>query len=119
MHKRCSGIRGKVKENSKFKCQTCANQQTDVAVDCPGIELNSQFLETMKKFYLDGAIVARGGATDSVITKIRSGWYKLTDLVPLFASRGLPLEAKGRLYSACVRTLCYKEARLGQLAKEM
>ena len=40
MHKRCSSIRGKLKEDSKFKCQTCGNQQTDVAEDCPGIELN-------------------------------------------------------------------------------
>lgn len=26
MHKRCNGHRGKLKENSKFKCQACANQ---------------------------------------------------------------------------------------------
>ena len=29
----------------KFKCQTYANQQTDKAEDCPGIELNGQSLE--------------------------------------------------------------------------
>ena len=26
VHETCSGIRGKLKEDSKFKCQTCANQ---------------------------------------------------------------------------------------------
>ena len=31
---------------------------------------------------------------DSVITKIRSGWSKFRDLVPLLASEGLPLVAK-------------------------
>ena len=30
---------------------------------------------------------------------------KFRDFVPLFASRGLPLEAKGRLYSMCVRSV--------------
>ena len=39
MHKGCIGIRGKLKKDSKFKCQACANQQTDIAEDCPGIEL--------------------------------------------------------------------------------
>ena len=39
MHKGCIGIRGKLKKDSKFKCQACANQQTGIAEDCPGIEL--------------------------------------------------------------------------------
>ena len=33
VHKRCSGIRGKLKEDSKIKCQTWASQQTDISVD--------------------------------------------------------------------------------------
>ena len=37
VHKKYSGIRGKVKEYSKFKSETCANQQTDVAEDYSGI----------------------------------------------------------------------------------
>ena len=40
LHKRCSAIRSKLKEDSKFKFQTCANQQKDIAEDCAGIELN-------------------------------------------------------------------------------
>ena len=40
VHKKCSSIRDKLKEDRKFKCQTCANQQTDIAEDCPDIELN-------------------------------------------------------------------------------
>ena len=38
------------------------------------------------------------------ITGIRSGWCKFRDLVPLFASSGFPLGAKGRLYSARARS---------------
>ena len=34
LHERCSSIRNKLKEDSNFKCQTCANQQTDLAEDC-------------------------------------------------------------------------------------
>ena len=37
LHKRCNGIIGKPKEDSEFKCQTCANRQIDIAEDCPGM----------------------------------------------------------------------------------
>ena len=60
----------------------------------------------MEKFCCLGDIIgARGGAFDSVITSISSGWFKFKDLVSMLASRGLSLGAKGRLYSACVRSL--------------
>ena len=29
-------MRGELNKDSKFRCQTCANQQTDIAEDCPG-----------------------------------------------------------------------------------
>ena len=47
-------------------------------------------------------IGARGGVFDSVITRIRNGWCKFWDLVPLLTSRAFPLQAKDRLHSACV-----------------
>lgn len=34
-----------------IKCQTYANQLTDIAGNCPGIELNGQSLKMVKKFY--------------------------------------------------------------------
>ena len=40
LHKRCSGIRDKLKEDSKYKCQAYANQQTGIPDDRPGIESN-------------------------------------------------------------------------------
>ena len=44
-------------QNSKFKCQACANQQVNIAEDCPGIELNGPSLEIVEKFcYLVGYI---------------------------------------------------------------
>ena len=37
VHKTCSGIRGKLKKNSEFKCETCSNQLRDIAEKCPGV----------------------------------------------------------------------------------
>ena len=57
----------------------------------------------VKEFrYLSDTIGAREGAFDGVITRTRSGWFKVRDLVLLLTSRGLPLRAKGRLYHSCV-----------------
>ena len=91
MHKRCSGIRGKLKEDIKYKSQTCASQQTDKTADCPGIELNAQFLEIVEKFCLCDTIITREGAFNSAITRIWSEWCEFRYLVTLLASRGLPL----------------------------
>ena len=83
VHRKCSGIRGKLKEDSLFKYQTCANQQTNIAEDCPGIELNGRSLEIVEKFFcLSDTIEAREVAIDNGITRIRSGWCRLRDLMP-------------------------------------
>ena len=105
VHKRCSCVRGKLKDDS-FKCQTLVNQQTGIAEYCPGIELNDESLGILKKFcYFCNTIRAGGGAFDSAITRRRGGCCKLSDLVPLLTSIGLPLKPKGRLYFACVRSV--------------
>ena len=49
--------------------------------------------------------MTQGCESDRVITMIRNGWCKFRDLVSLSASNGLPLGARGRLYSTCVYTV--------------
>ena len=52
------------------------------------------------------------------MTRIRSGWIKFRDLVPLLASGGLPLVAKGRLYSACVGSIMLYLSEVWSVKKE-
>ena len=73
--------------------------------DCPGAELNGQFLEIFEKLpYLGDTIRARGSEFDSVITRIRSEWSMFRDLLSLLASGGFPIGAKG-IYCACGRSI--------------
>ena len=105
MDKRCSNsIRYTIlKQHVEFKCWICKSQETDTAVEHPSIEFNGQSLEIVEKFcYLGDTIRARGDAIDMVLAKTRNGWIKFRDLLPLLATRGLPLGAKCRLYSGCV-----------------
>ena len=48
------------------------------------------------KLLLGDTIEAKSGAGDSVITRIKNGWSKFIDLLPLLTSRDLPLGAKSR-----------------------
>ena len=60
VHKKYSAGRAKLKEDKNFKCQVFANQQTNIAEDCPSIESNGQSLEIIEMFcYLGGTIGAR------------------------------------------------------------
>ena len=71
---------------------------------CKSAELYGQSLEIVENIYLNDTIIARGGATNSAMKRIRSGWCKFTDLMTMLASRGLPLEVKDRSYSTCARS---------------
>ena len=78
----------------------------DIAESCPDIELNENSLEILERFcYLRDTIHAKRSVFGSVITRIRSGWCKFRYLVTLITSTGLPLGAKSRLYTACVRSV--------------
>ena len=94
MHKKHSGTEGKLKEDSK---------SADTADDYSTIKINNQSLEIMKKNYLGDTREARGGILDIVITRIKSGWFRFRNVVPLFPSRDLPTFtcSKGRLHFAC------------------
>ena len=60
-----------MKEDSKFKCHICANQQTDIVEDGPCTELNYKSPETVEMFcYLGDIIGFGGGAVGSGITRI-------------------------------------------------
>ena len=107
VHYRCSKMRGRLHTNPEFMCTACKDREfgvgdfEEVTVNCGG-----RPLEVVDKFcYLGDTIGARGGAEDSITARIRSGWNKFRDLVPLLASKGLSLAAKGRLYQACVRSV--------------
>ena len=59
-------------------------------------------------FYLGDTIEDRGGAANSAIRRIRSGWSKFRHLAFLLASGGFALGAKGKLYSDVYIVLCCK-----------
>ena len=83
---------------------TCLNPVVDEVDEF--VELDGVQYEVVDKFcYLGDMLSARGGAEASTITRIRSGWKKFRELLPLLTGRVFSHKTKGRLYSACVRSV--------------
>ena len=104
VHKRCSGIRGRLQNIVGFKCAVCLGDR--IIPERPDrVEVGGMSLECVNKFcYLGDVIGAGGGAEASAVARVRSGWRKFRELLPLLTSRG-SLRLKGKLYATCVRSV--------------
>ena len=60
-------------------------------------------LEVVDKFcYLGDMLDAGGGAESSTVTRVRIGWEKFRELLPLLTTKAISLKVKGELHAACV-----------------
>ena len=55
------------------------------------------------QYYLGDTLSVDGGADATVEARIRIGWNKFRQLVPLLINRAISVIRRGRLYSSCVR----------------
>jgi len=61
-------------------------------------------LELVDKFCCLGGMLGVDGDADAAVeARIRIGWNKFRQLVPLLANKDVSLIVRGRLYSSCVR----------------
>jgi len=60
-------------------------------------------LESVDKFcYLGDMLSVDGDADAAVETRIRIGWNKFRQLVPVLTNKDISLKVRGILYSSCV-----------------
>ena len=103
VHKKCSGIKGSlVKQTGIFRCKTCVQ---GAVIEGPREEMGGGVERVDSFVYLGDCIDAAGGSRSAVIARVRAGWRKFRELSGALCARDWPLKAKGRLYSACVRTV--------------
>ncbi|KAK3896219.1 hypothetical protein Pcinc_000141 [Petrolisthes cinctipes] len=103
VHKKCSGITGRLKDDKRFMCKRCKKMAVADDSDIEKVYLDGEAIEVVEKFcYLGDTIGAQGGAGAGVMARVRRGWSRFRELLPLLTSRALPLLTKGRVYQACV-----------------
>jgi len=65
-----------------------------------GVNANLELVD--KLCYLGDMLSVDGDADAAVENRIRSGWNKFRQLVPLLTNKDISLKVRGRLYSSCV-----------------
>src|SRR6059036_14178 len=76
IHKKCSGVMGRLKKGGDFKCRNCS---------------------------VGDVIGKGGGAEEASRARVRCAWGKFRDLRMLLTARGASLRVKGKIYRACVQ----------------
>jgi len=88
-----------------FVCRGCINLVTGTR--CTSVDIGDNAnLELVDKFcYLLGDMLSVDGDADAAVeTRIRTGWNKFKQLVPLLTNKDISLIVTGRLYSSCVQS---------------
>ena len=87
-----------------FICSGCLNPVTSARRTSVDIGASAT-LELVDKFcYLGDMLSVDGDADVAVEARIRIGWNKFMQLVPLLTNKDVFLIMRGRLYSICVRS---------------
>ena len=106
VHKKCSGIHGRLSADPSFVCPRCQGKArpidgrpaTAIPVDDCLLDVDSEFC------YLGDMLSASGGCTQAIIARCRVAWGKFRKLLPILTSRQLSPIVRGRVFNACVRS---------------
>ena len=102
VHAKCSGLKGQLAKASNFVCSQCSSGAV-ADRNNEKVMLAGSNLEVVDKFgYLGDMLDAGGGAESSTVTRVRSGWKKFREFLPLLTTKAISLKVKGELYAACV-----------------
>jgi len=94
VHKRCSGIKGKLQSATSYRCKKCVDGRSEIVESLKEIQIElDKKVECVDKFcYLGDTIGAGGGAEEAVRARVRCAWAKFKELAPVLTSRGASLK---------------------------
>src|SRR5271165_3460754 len=107
IHRRCSGLKGRLEGIQDFKCRTCVSKSSVQMEQKKAIRFGLEGeLECVDKFcYLGDMIGVGGGAEEATRTRVRCAWGKFNELAPILKCRGPSLKLKGKIYRLCVQSV--------------
>ena len=106
VHKKCSGVRGRLAEDPDYVCPRCCDQArpidnrpvTQVDVDGTQLDMESNFC------YLGDMLCAGGECKLAIVTRCSTAWGKFKRLLPILTSKHVSLRTRGKVFNACVRS---------------
>ena len=113
IHKRCSGLKDLRRvsgtEIANYECRKCKFDMLhgtgfeEDKVMALGVR---EECEVVDKFcYLGDMLSAGGGADAAVVTRIGCAWKKFRELKPILTCKYVSDKTKGKVYTACVRSV--------------
>ena len=90
-----------------FRCRRCKGDARPLdGRPVESIAVGGESLGVVDKFcYLGDVIGAGGGAEESSIARVRSGWKKFRELLPILTSRLISLTTRGRVFEEFFRSV--------------
>ena len=104
VHKKCSGLK-RLKKDPDYRCTWYQGTVRPFDGRPQEVQVGPDKLEVVASFcYLGDMLSAAGGCELSTTTRVKTGWKKFNDLLPVLSSRHLSFKTCGRVYSSCVRS---------------
>ena len=102
IHKKCSGIPGRLKSDVRFRCKQCTGQVRPINGRLiTEVTVGGEKLEMVPSFCFPGDCLYSGGGCElTTITRCRVTWGKFNVLT----SRSFPITSRRRVYNLCVKS---------------
>ena len=105
IHKKCSGIKGRLVENPAYRCSRCLGGARDIdGRPREHVMIDEHKLEVVESFCYLGDQQCPGGTCEPcTIHRCKVAWSKFRELLPLLTNKSISLTNRGVVYRSCVR----------------
>ena len=107
VHKKCSGITGRLRADPNFVCKRCCGAASPIdgrPVTC--VDVDGCSLDCVTTFcYLGDMLSAGGGCSHAIATRCCAAWKKFRKLLSILTSKHLSFKIHGKVYNICVRSV--------------
>ena len=107
VHKKCSGIARPLVADPDYICPRCSGMARPIdGRPVTQVDVNGTMLDVDATFcYLGDMLCAGGGCDSAIVARCCAAWGKFRKLLPILTSKHLPPKVRGKVYTACVRSV--------------
>ena len=105
IHKRCSGLATRLKDDPNFKCKRCTGELESAPPPAiTEIEIAGDTFDVVESFCYLGDVTDRtGGCFAATTARVRGAWKSFRELLPVLTNKGISLCRRGKIHQQCVR----------------
>ena len=107
VHKKCSGITRPLVADPDYVCPRCRGEARPIdGRSITHVDIDGTMLDVEATFcYLGDMLSAGGGCGTAIAARCCAAWCKFRELLPILTTRHLSPKIRGKVYTACVRSV--------------